>query len=75
MVLCVMMLLYMVGGRIQKRDIYERGKSLKSESVMMFSAPLMFWGYMDTSLMMSVHPSHQANVLWGSSLNGSNEAL
>ena len=75
MVLCVMMLLYMVGGRIQKRDIYERWKSLKSESVMMFSAPLMFWGYMDTSLMMRVHPSHRENVLWGSSLNESNEAL
>ena len=50
-------------------------KSLHDDSAMVFSYPLVCWECRETSLMMRVQPNHWDNMLWTSSLNGSNEDL
>ena len=50
-------------------------KHFDSEYDIMFPDPLMSWECRETSLMMRVQPNHWDNMLWTSSLNGSNEDL
>ena len=49
-------------GRIElevlMRDLSEMWKSLESNSNIMFSVTLMFWEYIDTSLMTRVQPRY-----------------
>ena len=50
-------------------------KSLKRESEMMFSVPLMSCEYRDVLLLTSVHPSQIANASWDYTFTGLNDAL
>ena len=67
------------GGRMNLkmvvRDSSEQLNSLKSKPAMMFLVPLIFWEYMDTSLLKMIHTRNQENVPWGFYLTGSDEAL
>ena len=44
------------------RNLYDRWKSLESESVIIISVPLVFWVIRDTSFLIRAHPNHKANV-------------
>ena len=64
-----------MGLKMFARDLSEKWKSLERKSAMIFSVTLMYSEYMETSLLMRVHPKHQDNVSWRYSLTGHNEDL